>query len=141
MGIEVLLSRLHGIRSSGAGRWNARCPAHADRSPSLSLRLTEGGVILLKCFAGCDTEAVLGAVGLEFHDLYPEPLTREYLPRLHAPFSPLDALKCLVAESALVAIAASDAAQGLPLSDIDARRVALAAGRIASALEAVHGID
>lgn len=135
--IGELLSRLAGVRASGPGRWAARCPAHQDRSPSLTLREMPDGRVLLHCFAGCDTEAVLDAVGLEFGDLFPEPLTRDRLPKIHAPFSALDALKAVAQESAIVAIAASDVAEGKPT---DPDRVALAAGRIATALEAVHGL-
>ncbi len=139
MGIEALLSRLDGLKKgSGPNRWIAKCPAHADRSPSLTVRLNDDGRILLHCFAGCDADSVLGAIGLGFADLFPEPLTREFLPRIHAPFSALDALNCLVAESSIVAIAASDIALGKPLSDSDASRVCEAAGRIATALEVVH---
>lgn len=40
------------------GRWHgsygtARCPAHDDRNPSLSIRNGEAGTLLLHCFAGC----------------------------------------------------------------------------------------
>lgn len=96
-------------------------------------------MILLHCFAGCEPDAILGAIGLSFADLFPEPLTREFLPKIHAPFSALDALKCLTEECATVAIAASDLSLGHPMSDSDASRVCTAAGRIATALEVVHG--
>lgn len=140
MGIETILSQLRGVKAGNAvGRWIAQCPAHEDRSPSLTIRLADDGRILLHCFAGCDTESVLGAIGVQFSELFPEPLTREYLPKIHAPFSALDALKCLTAESAIVAIASSDLVNGKPLSPNDFERVCLAAGRIASALEGVHG--
>lgn len=139
MGIENLLSRLTGVKAGNAvGRWIARCPAHEDRSPSMTIRLVDDGRILLHDFGGCDTGAILGALGLTFSDLFPEPLTREFMPKIHAPFSALDALKCLTAESAIVAIASSDIALGKPLSDADASRVATAAGRLASALEVIH---
>jgi len=45
------------------------CPAHEDNTESLSVSEGAGGKILLKCFAGCDTKAVLNAVGLNFADL------------------------------------------------------------------------
>jgi len=46
------------------GQWHGfhamcRCPAHADREPSLSLRQGHRG-ILVTCFAGCKAEDVLG---------------------------------------------------------------------------------
>jgi putative DNA primase/helicase len=46
----------------------ARCPAHEDRDPSLSVSVKEGR-ILLHCFAGCSADAVLAAVGLTWRDL------------------------------------------------------------------------
>jgi hypothetical protein len=46
----------------------ARCPAHEDRDPSLSVSVKEGR-ILIYCFAGCAPEAVLQAVGLTWKDL------------------------------------------------------------------------
>lgn len=140
MGIETLLSRLHGVKAGNAvGRWMARCPAHEDRSPSLTIRMVDDGRILLHCFAGCSAVDVVEACGLGMTDLFPEPLTRERLPRVHMPFSPMEALECLVGESAIVAIAASDISMGKRLSDADASRVCTAAGRIATALEVIHG--
>ncbi len=66
-----LISRLDGVVPRGAGRWNARCPAHDDKAPSLSIRETEAKV-LLHCFAGCAAEDVLTAVDLTWNDLYPD---------------------------------------------------------------------
>jgi hypothetical protein len=66
--VEVLLGRLEGVRRTGPNSWVARCPAHDDRDPSLSVSVKEGRV-LLHCFAGCPPEAVLGAVGLTWKDL------------------------------------------------------------------------
>ena len=48
----------------------ARCPAHEDRKPSLSISEGSGGRILVKCQAGCATEAVTGALGLRLADLF-----------------------------------------------------------------------
>jgi hypothetical protein len=140
MGLETLLSRLDGVKGGSAvGRYIAKCPAHQDRSPSLTIRFEDDGRILLHCFAGCSAVDVVGALGLTMSDLFPEPLTREFLPKIHAPFSPLDALKCLTAESSIVAIAASDIVGGKSLDAQDLDRIATAAGRIATALEVIHG--
>jgi hypothetical protein len=48
------------------GLWQAhgamcRCPAHADRTPSLSIRPGRRR-LLLHCFAGCEAEAVIRAL-------------------------------------------------------------------------------
>lgn len=66
-----LLNRLDRAKPNGADRWMARCPAHEDDGPSLSIRAT-GDRILLNCFAGCETEDVLAAIGLTFSDIMPE---------------------------------------------------------------------
>ena len=66
--VEALLARLEGVRRTGPSSWMARCPAHPDRNPSLSVSVKEGKV-LVHCFAGCAPEAVLGAVGLTWRDL------------------------------------------------------------------------
>ena len=75
---EVLLARLEGVRGAGDGQWMARCPAHADRNPSLSIRETGtgDGRVLLHCFGGCSVADILGTIGLSFANLFP--------PREHA---------------------------------------------------------
>jgi hypothetical protein len=140
MGIDALLSRLDGLKAgNGVGRWIARCPAHEDRSPSLTIRLEDDGRILVHCFAGCSAIDVVGALGLAMTDLFPEPLTKGFLPRIRAPFSALDAMRCLARESSVVTLAACDIVAGKALTDKDLDRIATAAGRISTALEMVHG--
>lgn len=50
--------------------WSARCPAHEDRSPSLSVSEGDDGRCLVKCFAGCAHDAVVRALGLVESDLF-----------------------------------------------------------------------
>jgi hypothetical protein len=56
-------------RRTGAG-WIARCPAHPDRAPSLSIREGDGGRILLHCFTGCTVEAICAALRIKLSDLF-----------------------------------------------------------------------
>lgn len=56
---RALVERLGG-RWSGKGGM-CRCPGHDDRTPSLSVRAGRSR-LLLHCFAGCDSAAVLGAL-------------------------------------------------------------------------------
>lgn len=60
-------------RHVAPGRWIARCPAHRDHSPSLSIRKGRDGRVLLHCFTGCTVVAILGALGLASRDLYAGP--------------------------------------------------------------------
>lgn len=67
--VEELLAKLPGAKKVGHG-WSARCPAHEDRRASLSIAQSDDGTVLLKCHAGCDTAAVLAAVGLTLANLF-----------------------------------------------------------------------
>ena len=131
----LILDRLQGVRANGRGKHMARCPSHQDKSPSLSIRELDDGRTLIHCFGGCSTVDVLASLGLEMGDLFPERLPD--LPRVHG-FSAMDALKALRQESGLIAIVAAEIAEGKTISAVDADRVALAASRIAHALQAVH---
>ncbi len=71
MTVREFLSRLDSVRRVRGG-WQARCPAHEDKDPSLSVSDRDGN-ILLKCFAGCSAESIMGALGLSMADLFAEP--------------------------------------------------------------------
>ena len=58
---------LHGKKTGGG--WIARCAAHDDKDPSLSLRDADGKV-LVHCLAGCDQRTVIAA--LRERGLWPE---------------------------------------------------------------------
>jgi hypothetical protein len=51
-------------------KWTTSCPAHEDASPSLSVRLVNNGNLLLRCHAGCKTDAILAAIGAHPSDLF-----------------------------------------------------------------------
>ncbi len=59
--IAETIAKALGGRKAGAG-WTARCPAHDDRTPSLSLTDTQDGKVLVRCHAGCEQERVLAAL-------------------------------------------------------------------------------
>lgn len=69
--LEGFLARLEKV-TGGRGKWLARCPAHDDRDPSLSVGQADDGRVLIHCFAGCTPEDITAAVGIELWDLAPE---------------------------------------------------------------------
>ena len=72
--IETVLSRLSDAISCGEGKWKARCPAHDDRHPSLSIGVGDDGRVLLHCHAGCNQQSIITALGLKTADLFvPKP--------------------------------------------------------------------
>jgi len=70
--VACLLSRLDHVRSTRGRSYVAKCPAHVDRVPSLSISEGRDGRALIHCFAGCDTAAVLSVIGLSYSDLFVE---------------------------------------------------------------------
>jgi hypothetical protein len=79
MTISDLLSRVDAVKDKGGGKWSAKCPAHKDRTPSLSIREGERA-ILLKCWAGCSLDTIASRLGIEIKDLFfdslPDPRQR-----------------------------------------------------------------
>lgn len=66
-----------GKEPKGSGQqYKGICPAHDDKEASLSVRF-ENGKILLHCHAGCDTAAVIEAMGLKTGDLFEKPQNSE----------------------------------------------------------------
>ena len=83
MTYEAFLARLEGVRSRGPGKASALCPAHQDRSPSLSVAEGRKG-ILLRCFAECDKPAIVAAMSLTMADLFfdaPTPCGQRPVPK------------------------------------------------------------
>src|SRR5450755_1285365 len=66
----------------GRRQFDAHCPCHQDKRPSLSIGETSDGRDLIHCHAGCDRVEILQALGL-WHDRLP-PLLR-LLPSLNTP--------------------------------------------------------
>ena len=69
MTIDEIARRFDDAKKVGNG-YKAKCPCHDDANASLSISEGDGGRILVKCFAGCDTAAVLEAKGLKMQDLF-----------------------------------------------------------------------
>lgn len=140
--IERLLDRLDAVKATGPDRWIARCPAHDDRSPSLSIREMTDGTLLLKCWTGCGACDVVTAAGLELRDLFPRQLRwapGEGRPALRPGerWIPRDVLACLATEAMIAAVAADEVAAGNTLTNEDRERVRIAAGRLRAAAEEV----
>jgi len=138
MSASTLIERLHGVRNTGPGRWLARCPTHADRSPSLSVRELDDGRVLLHDFGGCDVESILRALGLQFADLFP---LRASAMRFARPTSSriptTDALQAIDHEAHVVAVIGADMLETREMDDPTWERLAQAVRRIGDARAAV----
>ena len=70
MKVEELLPRLDGVRRYQLG-WIARCPAHHDRHPSLTVKDGDKG-ILIKCWTDCTLIEIARVLGLGVWEFFYE---------------------------------------------------------------------
>ena len=128
--LDKILTRLQKVKKgTGEGQFLACCPAHQDKSPSLSIKDCGDGRLLIHCFGGCATDDVLAAIGLTFFDLFPERLPDVHRPMRRA-FPAADVLEALTTELRIVSICAADLRARKPLSDGDYDRLLKALDRI-----------
>lgn len=123
--INLVLSRLDKVKTAGAGKWKACCPAHDDCDPSLSIREADDGKVLLHCWAGCFTADVLTAIGLTVRDLFPEVHGNSRAPVRRGPSKAAQQF-----EATVISIAVEQLRQGKPLSDEDRERFEQAKRRL-----------
>lgn len=138
MSAELLLSKLHRVKRVGPGKWSASCPTREDKSPSLSIRELDDGTVLLHDFGGDSVEAILGAVGMTFNDLYPAKPERHFSKPLRRPFSPGDVLAMVAFEASVIVLVVSDVLKG-KATDADLHRLLVAAQRLGNAAQVCNG--
>jgi hypothetical protein len=136
--VENLISRLDKVKGRN-GSWTARCPAHADKGPSLAVREGEDGRVLLHCFAGCETASVLGAIGMDMTDLFPPDDKRREHPATGKPsmkpaFFASDLMRIIHMEALVVQIVAFDIANSKPINQETRERMLTAYQRIDEAV-------
>lgn len=134
MSAATIISKLDKVKRTGKDRWSARCPAHDDKGPSLSIRETDDGRVLIHCFAGCSVQEIVQAVGLDLSDLFPPRNDGQHYRPERRPFPATDALRAVSFEALVVCAAAAALATGEPLSSVDRDRLLQAGERIQSAL-------
>jgi len=113
--LSGLARGLEKVRWNGDYKFTACCPAHDDRNPSFSAT-DVGGKILVKCFAGCSQEEVIGAfrdLGL-WHTASPTQLNNRRKRGLE---------KAIRHHRTILALGLNLKSQGIELSDIDQHQV------------------
>jgi len=66
--LVAFVDRLQGVRKNGDG-FVAKCPVHADKSPSLSVSMGHRGVVF-NCFAGCSPDDIIAKLEFQWSDLF-----------------------------------------------------------------------
>jgi hypothetical protein len=134
---DVLIAKLAGVKATGKGRWMAKCPAHEDGSPSLSIREMEDGRVLIYDFGGCGSLEVLGALGLSLTDLFADRLT-PHSPPLRGGFTPEEVLIAIEHETFVARLILEEAKDG-PLTELGMSRLDTAIRRISNARIVAYG--
>lgn len=138
--IDDILGRLEKVRHTGPGNWVACCPAHEDRSPSMTIAEGSEGRVIVRCFAGCTIEEIVDAVGLGWEPWFPpKPIANDFAPPIRRRYPAADVLEALHTESQIVAVSAMNLAQGVTLTPEDLARLKVAHERISQAREAALG--
>lgn len=130
MPADALLSRLHKVKRKAEHQWIACCPAHQDKSPSMTIAELDDGRVLIHCFAGCDATAILAAVGLDFDALFPPKSIEHHVKPSSAPFIGRSVLEAVSFEALVVVAAANKLRSGDKLSEEDHARLVKAAERL-----------
>ncbi len=69
MDLQEFLSLLNGTKKIGKQQYQAKCPAHDDKNPSLSIAKKDDK-ILLHCHAGCNTREILNVLNIDETELF-----------------------------------------------------------------------
>lgn len=131
--IDHLLVRLAHVNVknssvTGVNQWQALCPAHADKNPSLVITECSNGTVLVKCWAGCTVEEVVQSIGLELKDLFVHPSGKQ-----GCSFSAINKLpskKAIAHEQLIISIAEATLSKGHTLAPIDNKRYQQAKQRL-----------
>ena len=142
--LETILARLDGVRKSGKG-YMCKCPAHNDKTPSLSIIERIDGSVSITCFAGCEFHAIVSAIGLTSSDLYPHRNKADMSPqqraeaRQWARLAGIDAATGVLAlEVEVILIGGRKSIAGTVTFD-DLERIVVAVNRILEIKAVLHG--
>lgn len=120
--LEVFLGRVSTPKQHGKS-WIACCPAHNDKSPSLSIAEGDDGRLLVHCHAGCEYRDIMAAVGLDARDGFAVALS----PDARREYKRQKLRSAKQIEQFIMSAAGNQEAE---LTDEDVSRVALANERI-----------
>lgn len=133
--INPILDRLTKVKRTSNNTWRACCPAHDGSNPTaLTIKEEPDGRILMHCFQGCSAVDVVGAIGLDVAELFPEQTEHHYRP-VERKFYATDILAAIRFECQIVMLAAFEIEKGRKLSADDMTRLKLAMERINEAVE------
>lgn len=132
--LDELLSRLDKVQPIGKDRFKACCPAHNDKSPSLSIKAADDR-LLIHCFGGCSVHDVLDSLGMDINDLFDKPNYHRRKPGQPQKASAADIMRAISLELTVVVMTAEDMHRNLTIKPDDVARLYVAYQRINNAID------
>jgi hypothetical protein len=117
-----ILARFSKVYQSGVDEYSCLCPSHNDRNASLGLKFVDDKMIF-NCFAGCNPQDILEAVGLTWNDVMPNNLDTEWKPKSRIKFNPFAVMKGLREDYLFIALSAKELERGNTLAGEDVERL------------------
>lgn len=140
MTVDEFVGRLDKSKQHGRN-WLARCPAHEDRKPSLTVTEGADSRVIVHCFAGCSVESIVGALGLELDALFPErpvPIHEGRARPHRVKFNPHHIIDAVSEEITLLAVYSAMLDRGETPTPEDRARMRVSAARIEEARRFIH---
>jgi hypothetical protein len=132
--MHAILSHFDRVRATSKNNaYNCLCPAHDDRNASLSIKIQDDGRILMHCFAGCDIESILSAVGLTLDDIIPQRI--DLLKPQGKAFNPYAVLKSLKDDALFLYLCATHIESKKDLPESDKQKLLDTIGKLKEAYE------
>lgn len=136
--INNILERLDNVKAklskNGLSQWQALCPAHADKTPSLTVTECTDGTVLLKCWSGCTVNEITRAIGLQLKDLF----VKQPNDKVNTTVKRLPSKQAIAHEQLIVDIAKAQLAKGITLSNADNKRYQQAITRLKAFNKVLH---
>jgi hypothetical protein len=106
----------------------------------LAVAEADDGRVLLRCFAGCEVHAIVGALGLQLEDLFPPRPQRDdqRTAKVKKPWTMREVVQALDLELGVAWIVLRDVAAGRPVSRGDRERAKVAADRCEALLQEIR---
>jgi len=106
-------------RRGNKASFEACCPAHEDKSPSLKIDIADDGRVLVHCFAGCSADEICRACNIHITDLFPD----------KGEYKPVKPINVPTQDHYLIAVIKGQIRRGEPVSPQDKQLYIKAARR------------
>lgn len=134
--IDNLLNKLDKVKRTSSNSYRACCPGHQGTNPTaLSISVVDDGRILMNCHRGCSIDEILGSIGMDINDLFPDGAIANHAGRIKQAFNPKDVLAAMHEEASIIYLCGKDLANKRALTDEQMKRMLLSIERIKTAME------